>query len=103
MCRIIRCKNCQMFKNLRDLLFEKCSMDQWHYIANFVHDLFNLSIYSVLRYNDLKPISEEVKNKNIVFLSKKESEDYLSKYNNNNKKNKIKNIINNKRRCFLKK
>ena len=78
-------------------------MDQWHYIANFVHDLFNLSIYSVLRYNDLKPISEEVKNKNLVFLSKKGSVDYLSKYNNNNKKNKIKYIINNKRRCFFKK
>ena len=49
MCRIMRCKNCQLFKNSRDLLFEKCSIDQWRYIANFVHDLFNVSIYSILR------------------------------------------------------
>ena len=69
MCRIMRCKNCQLFKNSRDLLFEKCSIDQWRYIANFVHDLFNVSIYSILRYSDLKPISQEVKDKNLVFFN----------------------------------
>ena len=73
MCRILSCKNCQLFKNSRDLLFETCAIDQWHYIANFVHDLFDVSSYSVLRYSDLKPISQEVKDKNLVFLSKKES------------------------------
>ena len=105
----MRCKNCQLFKNSRDLLFVKFSTDQWRYIVNFVHDLFNVSIYSVLRYCDLKPISQEVKDKNLVFLSKKESENYLSKYNNNNNNNnnnndnnKIKYIINNRRRYFLK-
>ena len=65
-CRIVRCKNCQLFKNAKDLLFEKCSIEQWNYIANFIHDPFNISIYSVLRYSDLKPISQEVKDKSCV-------------------------------------
>ena len=67
MCQIMRCKNCQLFKNYKDLLFKKCSVEQWQYIVNFIDDLFNLSIYSVFCYDDLKPISEKVKNKNFFF------------------------------------
>ena len=104
MCHILRCKNCQLFKNSRDLLSEKCSIDQWHYVANFVRDLFHVSNYSVLRYNDLKPISQEVKDKNEVFLSKKDSENYLNRSkNNNNNNNKKIYIVNNRRRYYLKK
>ena len=44
-CRLWKCKNCEMFKITKDLLFEKCSNQQWRYIVNFVHDLFKLSNY----------------------------------------------------------
>lgn len=60
MCQIMRCKNFQLLKNYKDLLFEKCSVEQWQYIVNFIHDLFNLSLYSIFCYDDLKPISEKV-------------------------------------------
>ena len=97
MCRFVRCKNCQLFKNSRDLLFEKCTV---HYIVNFVHDLFHVSSYSVLRYSDLKPISHEVKGKICFLLS-------LNNNNNNNNNNdnnyKIKYIVNNRKRYFWKK
>ena len=45
-------------------MFEKCSINQWNYVVNFIHDLFDVSIYFALRYNDLKPISQEVRHKN---------------------------------------
>ena len=86
MCRIMRCKNCQLFKNTKDLMFEKCSINQWNYVVNFIHDLFDVSIYFVLRYNDLKPISQEVRDKNCVFLCKKDANDYLDNNNNNSSK-----------------
>ena len=101
MCHILRCKNCQLFKNSRDLLFEKCSIDQWHYVVNFVRDLFHVSNYSVLRYNDLKPISQQVKDKNEVFLSKKDSENYLNKTKNNNNNNNDNNNNNNNKKSIL--
>ena len=81
-CRISRCKSCQLFKNSKDILFKKCSNQQWNYIVNFLHDLFNISDYSFMQYSDLKPISKLVKKKNSVFLCQKEADDYL--VNNNN-------------------
>ena len=45
-------------------MFEKCLINQWNYVVNFIHDLFDVSIYFALRYNDLKPISQEVRHKN---------------------------------------
>ena len=67
-------------------MFEKCSINQWNYVVNFIHDLFDVSIYFVLRYNDLKPISQEVRDKNCVFLCKKDANDYLDNNNNNSSK-----------------
>ena len=92
---MMRCRNCQLFRNAKDLLFEKWPIEQWNYIANFIHDLFNISVYSVLWYSDLKPISQEVKDKNCVFLCKKDANDYLD--NNNNNNNKIQYFIKNRK------
>ena len=97
MCRSVRCKNCQLFKNSRDLLFEKCTV---HYIVNFVHDLFHVSSYSVLRYSDLKPISHEVKGKNCFLLSLNNNNYYYYYYYYYYK---IKYIVNNRKRYFWKK
>ena len=97
MCRSVRCKNCQLFKNSRDLLFEKCTV---HYIVNFVHDLFHVSSYSVLRYSDLKPISHEVKGKNCFLLSLNNNNNYYYYYYYYYK---IKYIVNNRKRYFWKK
>lgn len=77
MCHILRCKNYQLFKTTRDLLFVKCSIDQWRYVVNFIRDLFNISDYSFLRYKDLTPILKEVKDKNKFFLCKQDAENYL--------------------------
>ena len=71
-CRISRCKNCQLFKNSKDLLFEKCTQEQWDYVINFIYDLFDISIFSIQSYTDLKFINQEVKDRNrsIIFSSK---------------------------------
>ena len=66
-CRLWKCKNCEMFKITKDLLFEKCSNQQWKYIVNFVHDLFKLSNYSFDFFSDLQLISEKVKEKKTFF------------------------------------
>ena len=70
-CRLWKCKNCEMFKITKDLLFEKCSNQQWKYIVNFVHDLFKLSNYSFDFFSDLQLISEKVKEKNTFFKPKR--------------------------------
>ena len=69
------------------MLFKKCSNQQWNYIVNFLHDLFNISDYSFMQYSDLKPISKLVKKKNSVFLCQKEADDYLVNNNNNDDDN----------------
>ena len=63
-----RCKNCQIFKNSKDLLFEKCPKEQWDYIVDFIYDLFNISIYSIKSSPDLKSINEKVKDKIAFFF-----------------------------------
>ena len=98
-CRLWRCKNCQMFKNSKWLLFEKFTIKQWNYIANFLHDFFQISDYSFDFFSHLKPIDSKVKENNEVFLCQ---------MNNNNKKyknkssNKIYYFIN-KRKYYFKK
>ena len=69
-CRLCRCKNCQMFKNSKWLLFEKCVIEQWNYIVNFLHDFFQISDYSFdfFFFSDLKPLISKVKENNGFFF-----------------------------------
>ena len=52
LCRKGRCKNCVSFKKIVDLLFEKCSKDQWDYVCNFLHDLFRISWFTTCCFKD---------------------------------------------------
>ena len=71
-CRLWRCKNCQMFKNSKWLLFQKCTIEQWNYIVNFLHDFFQISDYSFDFFSDLKPLISKVKENNEVFFMSNE-------------------------------
>lgn len=86
-CRISRCKNCQLFKNNKDLLFEKCTQEQWDYVINLIYDLFDISIFSIQSYTDLKFINQKVKDKNksIIFSSKNFNKKYVNNFNKNDK------------------
>ena len=60
-----------MFKISKDILFKKCSNEQWRYVVNFIRDLFKISDFSFNFFSDLQPICEKVKDKNTVFYAKK--------------------------------
>ena len=60
-CRLWRCNNCQMLKNSKWLLFQKTTIEQWNYIVNFLHDIFQISDYSFDFISDLTPIVPQVK------------------------------------------
>ena len=60
-CRKDRCKNCVLFQNTVDLLFEKCSKEQWDYVCNFLYDLFRVSWLTAYCFKDLKSINSSVK------------------------------------------
>lgn len=68
MCQLMKCDKCQLFKTTRDILFNKCTFEQWKYIANFIRDLFDISDYSFLKFQDLTPISKVVKEKNRLYI-----------------------------------
>ena len=96
-----------MFKNSKRLLFEKCTIEQWNYIVNFLHDFFHISGYSFDFFSDLKPIISKVKESNEVFLCQMNNN---NNNNNNNNDNKYKNknsekifYFINKRKYFWKK
>ena len=95
-----------MFKNSKRLLFEKCTIEQWNYIVNFLHDFFHISGYSFDFFSDLKPIISKVKESNEVFLCQMNN----NNNNNNDNDNKYKNknsekffYFINKRKYFWKK
>lgn len=67
MCQLMKCDKCQLFKTTRDILFNKCTFEQWKYIANFIRDFFDHSDYSFLKLQDLTPISKVVKEKNRLY------------------------------------
>ena len=98
-CRISRCKNCQLFKNNKDLLFEKCTQEQWDYVINLIYDLFDISIFSIQSYTDLKFINQKVKDKNksIIFSSKNFNKKYVNNFNKNDKQHFI---FKNKKRYY---
>lgn len=81
-CRKDRCKNCVLFQNTVDLLFEKCSKEQWDYVCNFLYDLFRVSWLTAYCFKDLKPINSSVKN--IGFVISNDPREEL-------KKNQVKN------------
>ena len=60
MCCIFRCKNCQLFKTSRDILFQKTSIEQYNYIVNFVRDLYHVSEHSIMRYIILLKVFKNV-------------------------------------------
>lgn len=98
-CGISRCKNCQLFKNNKDLLFEKCTQEQWDYVINLIYDLFDISIFSIQSYTDLKFINQKVKDKNksIIFSSKNFNKKYVNNFNKNDKQHFI---FKNKKRYY---
>ena len=98
-CRISRCKNCPLFKNNKDLLFEKCTQEQWDYVINLIYDLFDISIFSIQSYTDLKFINQKVKDKNksIIFSSKNFNKKYVNNFNKNDKQHFI---FKNKKRYY---
>ena len=50
-----------MLKNSKWLLFQKTTIEQWNYIVNFLHDIFQISDYSFDFISDLTPIVPQVK------------------------------------------
>ena len=63
LCRNERCKNCFQFKNATDFFYEHCSKEQWNYICNFLHDLFDASWISRWYFKDItRPITSSIKN-----------------------------------------
>lgn len=67
-CKRTECINCEKFWKLKWKLFKKCNCELWNYLINFLNDFFNVSDISVEFFLDLKPVSEQVKNKNRVFV-----------------------------------
>lgn len=67
-CKRTECINCEKFWKLKCKLLKKCNCELWNYLINFLNDFFNVSDISVEFFLDLKPVSEQVKNKNRVFV-----------------------------------
>ena len=87
LCRKSRCKNCVSFKKIVDLLFEKCSKDQWDYVCNFLHDLFRISWFTTCCFKDLKWINSLIKNISFI-VSNDPREDFKKNYIRKNDYNK---------------
>ena len=87
LCRKARCTNCYWYNNSIKILVENCSNKSFVYIVNILCDLYNISNYSFDFFDDLKPIKEKIKEKNVIFFKKNLCRKHYIKYENysNNK------------------
>ena len=78
---------------------KKCTQEQWDYVINLIYDLFDISIFSIQSYTDLKFINQKVKDKNksIIFSSKNFNKKYVNNFNKNDKQHFI---FKNKKRYY---
>lgn len=67
-CERTGCTNCEKFRKSKWTLLKKCNCEQWNYVINFLNDIFNVSDKPVNFFPHLKPVNEQVKNKNKVFV-----------------------------------
>ena len=79
---------------------KNCSDYTWEYIANFLTDFFETSDTTTDFFN-LPIINETVKEKNNIFLDKKELKKHIDFVNNYNNNNKINYMVNGRTRCFF--
>ena len=89
MCRRWRCKNCFTFKSSKEFLMKNCDQHAKDYLANFLTDFFKISETTVGFFN-LPAVNDAVKEKNNIFLGKKElnkRSDFVNNFVNNNKVN----------------
>ena len=89
-----------MFKNSKQTLFQKTTIEQWNYIFNFLHDFFQISDYCFDFFLDLTPSILQVKENNEVFLYQMNNSTKNYKHKSSDK---IYYFINKRKYYFLKK
>ena len=98
-CRLWKCKNCTSFQTSKEILMNNCNNYSREYVANFLTDYFKISDITAEFFN-LSISSETVKEKNNIFLSKKELKKHIDFVQNFDSKDKVEYVVKRKNAVF---